>query len=219
MLKPMLTTLVALILYNPCTQVLCGELPLCIKLKETSTIELSVKNLQDSAVLTRLVYAEGISTGYPDDPLVFEAIAWGVMNRVRLAEASQTKRRLYGSGIRGVIFKKGQFNPAVSRQSRFSKEFLCPTLTPSWDLAVKAAEKALKGEGNPFLETPWEKAHNLSLVTGFYYPHSIQARSRLAPWENSRGMRFIGDVTIGGKALSSERVRFYRLTAHPRDLP
>jgi len=198
----------------------CDEHPRCLKLGASATIEHAVagSGVEEAEVLARLVYAESISTGYPDDVLVYEAIAWGVMNRVRLAEASLSKRKLYGSGIRGVIFMKGQFNPAVSKRSQFSKEFLCPSDPVRWRMAREAAGKALQGEGNPFLSTPWEKEHGLSLVTGFYYPDSIQAKSPLAPWEKSKGLRFIGDAHINGARLPGDKVRFYRLTSPPRDL-
>lgn len=83
-------------------------------------------------------------------------------------------------------------------------------------MAGHAARKAVAGRDNPFIQTTWEKEHGLSLATGFYYPQSIQAKSPFAPWENSRALSFIGDVTIDGAVLSSRKVRFYRLTFAPR---
>jgi hypothetical protein len=171
--------------------------------------------IADEEVLTRLVYAESSSTGYSDEMAVYEAIAWGVMNRVRLSEAFPSKARIYGKGIRGVIFKEGQFNPAVSKRSQFSKEFLCPSDQARWRMAQQAARRAIAGTGNPFIQTPWEKGHGLSLVVGFYYPHSVQAKSPLAPWEKSRALTFIGDVKVGDTVLSAGKVRFYRLTTAP----
>jgi hypothetical protein len=169
-------------------------------------------------LLARLVYAEGLSTGFPDDTLVYQAIAWGVMNRVRLGEASATLRRRYGSGIAGVIFRQGQFNPALSTRSPFSKEFLCPHNSTRWQMAMEAAERALQGHSNPFLQTAWEKTHGLSLVVNFYYPRSIQAHSPLPPWEGSRELKSVGDVVIDGVVLSAKRIRFYRLTNPPKDI-
>ncbi|MRR37147.1 hypothetical protein EG829_21310, partial [bacterium] len=146
-------------------------IPSCLALGNSRDVRSVVADagIPEKEVLARLVYAESISTGFPDDSLVYEAIAWGVMNRVRLGEASPAKRRIYGDGIRGVVFMKGQFNPAVSKRSKFSKEFLCPTNEVRWRMAVDAAGKAIEGSGNPFITTAWEKEHGLSLVTGFYY--------------------------------------------------
>ncbi|MEI2780996.1 MAG: hypothetical protein V9H25_06920 [Candidatus Competibacter sp.] len=88
----------------------------------------------------------------------YQAIAWGVMNRVRLGEASSAMRRRYGDGVAGVIFRKGQFNPAVSPRSPFSRDFLCPQDSARWGLAMEAAQIALRGRDNPFIQTAWERA-------------------------------------------------------------
>jgi len=170
-------------------------------------------------LLARLVYAEALSTGYAHEPLVYQAIAWGVMNRVRLGDRSKKMGKAYGQGIHGVIFKKGQFNPAVSVKSPFHRHFLCPDYAIRWHLAVNAAEAAIKGQDNPFLQTPWEKKQGLSLVVNFYYPRSIQAKGPLPPWEGHRGLIFIGDVTVGKNVLSSECIRFYRQAKPPGDIP
>ena len=169
-------------------------------------------------MLARLAYAEGRSTGFPDDPLVYRGIAWGVMNRVRLAAASPSMRRQFGSGIGGVAFRKGQFNPAVSPRSPFSKDFLCPRDPEGWRHAGKAAAEALAGEGNPFLATPWERRTGLALVVNFYYPSSMQAKGPYAPWEGSGSLAFVGDVGIGAAVLPATRIRFYRLGVPPRDV-
>jgi hypothetical protein len=176
------------------------------------------KNTSDQELLTRLVYAEGLSTGFADDQSVYDAIAWGVMNRVRLGESSQSMQRAYGQGIHGVIFKKGQFNPAVSKRSPFSKAFLCPDHAKHWIMARDGAERAISGLNNPFIQTPWEKQNGLSLVVNFYYPKSIQAKGKLAPWEGSKSLSFIGDVLIDGKSLLANSIRFYRLNFPPTDL-
>jgi hypothetical protein len=149
---------------------------------------------------------------------VYEAIAWGVMNRVRLGERSPTMRRRYGDGIAGVVFRKGQFNPALSARSRFSREFLCPSDLGSWQLAEAGAAAALRGVGNPFVQTEWERSHDVALVVNFYYPASEQARGPTAPWEGDAALRFIGDLTLAGGVLPAERVRFYRLVAPPGDI-
>ncbi len=172
----------------------------------------------DVEVLARLVYAESTSTGFPDDPLVHRGIAHGAAARVRLAAVSAQAASSYGKGVRGVVFKASQFNPAVSARSPFAAEFLCPTSEPRWQLASAAAEAALAGRDNPFLHTDWERAHGLSLVVNFYYPASIQARGPLAPWEGSSSVVFLGDVPMGDGVLPASRVRFYRLARPPSDI-
>jgi hypothetical protein len=198
----------------PIRVALAADTPLCTATRQGQSVQAALMkvNPSEAELLARLAYAEGISTGFPDDPRVYEAIAWGVMNRVRLAEVSPQMRRRYGSGVAGVIFRKGQFNPAVSLRSPFSKAFLCPDDDGRWKLAVAAVDAALAGE------TPWEKTHALSLVVNFYYPSSVQARGPLAPWEGDRGLDFIGDVSIGEGVLPAERIRFYRLTRPPGDI-
>ena len=140
------------------------------------------------------------------------------MNRVRLAERSESMKKSYGSGIRGVVFKKGQFNPAVSPRSPFSRDFLCPKERTIWRLAVAAAGKAMAGEKNPFIQTPWEQGNNLSLVVNFYYPKSDPGQGALSSLGGRRGAGFIGDVMIGDKMLPAEHIRFYRLARPPADM-
>jgi hypothetical protein len=214
----LLLTLAAFVLLG--NRVTASELPVCFSPAHGKTIEavLVASGAEPSELLARLVYAESISTGFGDDPLVHQAIAWGVLNRVRLGELSPSMQRTYGRGIRGVVFKKGQFNPAVSEKSRFSAEFLCPRDGERWRLARAAAETALNGRGNPLIVTPWEREHNLSLVVNFYYPQSVQAKGALPPWEGNEALTFVGDVSMGEEVLPASRVRFYRLTHPPADL-
>lgn len=195
-------------------------LPTCLHRSKSETIEAAILRGSPSAteLLARLAYAEGRSTGFPEDPLVYEGIAWGVMSRVRLGQASAQMRRRFGDGVAGVIFRKGQFNPAISPRSPYSSEFLCPRDQASWRLAFDAATKAIRGNGNPFVQTRWEQAHRLSLVVNFYYPASNQAKGPLAPWEGSPGLELIGPVPMEGGILHPERIRFYRLTQPPGDV-
>lgn len=195
-------------------------LPSCLSSTTGETTQAALMKIQpgEEELLARLTYAEATSTGFADDPRVYGSIAWGVMNRVRLGAVSATARRQYGSGVAGVIFKPQQFNPAVSRKSPFSRGFLCPRDETRWPLAVHAARQALRGQDNPFLHTPWERQQGLSLVVNFYYPRSIQARGLLAPWEDNRALRFIGDPPPGTPLPPAERVRFYRLAQPPGDL-
>jgi hypothetical protein len=214
------TLLISLLCLIPA---LCGaaaDVPKCLARDASDSVEfLAAKaKLSPKELLARLVYAEALSTGIGDDPLVHEAIAWGVMNRVRLAERSESMKRSYGSGIRGVVFKKGQFNPAVSLKSPFSKDFMCPKERAIWRLSLEAAGKAMAGEKNPFIQTSWEQENHLSLVVNFYYPKSIQAKGPYPPWEDGGGLEFIGDVMIGDKMLPAEHIRFYRLARPPADL-
>lgn len=197
-----------------------ADLPVCLTRAADETPRAAVMKVQptDEELLARLVYAEGRSTGFADDPRVYQGIAWGVMNRVRLSAVSASARRQYGGGVAGVIFQPKQFNPAVSPRSAFSRDFLCPRDAGRWQLAMDAARVALGGRDNPFIQTPWERQRGLSLVVNFYYPQSSQARGPLAPWEGSRALRFIGDVSIDGDVPSAERIRFYRLAQPPGDL-
>ncbi|MFA6999995.1 MAG: hypothetical protein WC241_02650 [Candidatus Paceibacterota bacterium] len=194
--------------------------PACLSSDPKACVEsiITAKNISDQELLARLVYAEGLSTGFADDQLVYDAIAWGVMNRMRLGESSQSMRRAYGQGIQGVIFKKGQFNPAISKRSPFSKAFICPDHTGHWRMAKAAAENAIRGANNPFIQTPWEKQNSMSLVVNFYYPQSTQAKGTLAPWEGNKSLSFVGDILIDGKVLSANRIRFYRLNYPPVDI-
>ncbi|TNF56034.1 MAG: hypothetical protein EP309_03130 [Gammaproteobacteria bacterium] len=194
--------------------------PACVTRGEGETTREALMKSQPAEVelLARLTYAEASSTGFGDDPRVYTGIAWGVMNRVRLSAISARARRDYGGGVAGVIFKPQQFNPAVSLKSAFSREFLCPRDAGRWRLALEAARQALAGADNPFIQTPWERQQGLSLVVNFYYPQSVQARGPLAPWEESRALRFIGDPSAGGRLPSADRIRFYRLAQPPGDV-
>ena len=197
-----------------------AELPACLTRAADETTRAAVMKAApaDEELLARLAYAEGRSTGFPDDPRVYRGIAWGVMNRARLSEISAVARRQYGDGVAGVIFQPKQFNPAVSLRSPFSNDFLCPQDSARWRLAVDAASAALRGRDNPFIQTPWEQRSGRSLVVNFYYPQSSQALGPLAPWEDSRALRFIGDPAPDSKLPPAERIRFYRLAQPPGDL-
>lgn len=197
-----------------------GGNPACLARAAGETTRAAVMKAQpgDEELLARLSYAEGSSTGFPADPLVYRGIAWGVMNRVRLGEVSATARRRYGSGVVGVVFHPQQFNPAVSLRSPFSQDFLCPQDAARWQLALEAARAALRGPDNPFIQTAWERQHGRALVVNFYYPRSSQARGPLAPWEGNRALHFIGDPSPGASLPVAERIRFYRLAQPPADL-
>ena len=214
------TLVIGLLCLAPSLGAAVADVPKCLTRDASDSIEFvaAKAKLSQKELLARLVYAEALSTGFGDAPLMHEAIAWGVMNRVRLAARSESMKKSYGSDIRGVVFRKGQFNPAVSTRSPFSRDFLCPKERTLWRLALEAAGKAMAGEKNPLIQTPWEQEHNLSLVVNFYYPKSVQAKGPYPPWEGSGGLEFIGDVMIGDKMLPAEHIRFYRLARPPADL-
>ncbi len=195
-------------------------LPICVNRTPGDSTRSALMKTQpaDEELLARLTYAESHSTGFADDPRVYQGIAWGVMNRVRLSEVSATAQRQYGYGVAEVVFQPGQFNPAVSPRSAFSRDFLCPQDLTRWQRATDAARIALRGQDNPLIQTTWEQRQNRSLVVNFYYPHSPQARGPLAPWEGSRTLRFIGNPTTTSRLPPAERVRFYRLQPPPGDL-
>ncbi|MBS1196707.1 MAG: hypothetical protein H6R18_492 [Proteobacteria bacterium] len=201
------------------TRVLAADLPQCLQRAPGQTTRSAMDKIHpaDEELLARLVYAEASSTGFADDKRIYQGIAWGVMNRVRLGEISASASRQYGRGVSGVIFKPGQFNPAVSRRSPYSKEFLCPKDVARWQYALGGSRVALRGQDNPLTQTPWEQRYGLSLVVNFYYPMSSQARGVFAPWEGSRSLRFIGEPSHPGLP-PAEQIRFYRLTQPPADL-
>jgi len=172
---------------------------------------ISIKGEGDLETLTRLVLAEGISTACLEgrESEVFGSIAWGVMNRVLLSEHYPKLARQFGRGVQGVIFKPGQFNPAVSKRSRFAAYFTCPLKAPEasrlWPLALQAASQALNSpEKNPFVETAWEKEQGLSLVTHFYYPRSEQATVPPPAWASPKSKTL-------AKNLGPGCVQFFRV--------
>ncbi len=198
---------------------MAAPLPDCVERAEGQTTEQAMRQatVDERELLARLTYAESISTEHRDDPLVYKGIAWGTMNRVRLGMHSKAAAGRYGSGVWGVVFQPGQFNPAVSKRSRFSRLFLCPSDQAAWDLAQAAADEALKGENNPFLQTDWEERYGVSLVVNFYYPDSTQAKGPLAPWENDGNLVFTGPVPTPDGMIDADKVRFYRLRKVPKD--
>lgn len=197
-----------------------GAIPPCLADAPRVSIEEAAAAVVDEEdLLARVVYAETAATGYAGEYVVYEGIAWGIMNRVRLVEVFPHLERRYGRGIRGVVFKKGQFNPTTSKKSPYARDFLCPQRDDHWRMAVKAAEKARQGKNNPFVDTPWERKNGLSLVVNFYYPSSSQARGPFPPWERDRTFVFVGDTVIEGSPLPASWVRFYRLKEPPSARP
>jgi hypothetical protein len=180
--------------------------------------------ISDHEILSRLVFAEGISTNFgshdvckSQSSMIFESIAWGVMNRVRISEKIPAFQKEFGKGIVGVVFKPGQFNPAVSKRSQFSKFFLCPSDAPgwaeNWRKAEESAQRAIQSPSeNPFLETDWERQNGMSWVVQFYYPKSIQATLVPPHWADvsKNSKTFVRKVQINGSLLSTECIWFFR---------
>lgn len=192
--------------------------PTCLKRAgDESNEELVDKaKLTDFEVLARLAFAEGISTNMEKcekyGESVFESIAWGVQSRVDLAKADPQWAKSFGQGYRGVIFKKAQFNPAVSKKSVYSKLFLCPTEHPLWKEywahATTAANKVVTSpDKNPFLK------NGRALVTHFYYPQSSQATNPPVSWadlsKDKTKKAFLKNVKINGVPYSNECVQFF----------
>lgn len=189
---------------------------------EESNEEIVKKNkMTDFEVLARLVFAEGISTNMEKcgkyGASLFESLAWGVQNRVALAAVDERYARQFGKGLHGVIFKRAQFNPAVSKKSSYSKLFLCPTEHPEWkkywSLAAKAADKVVTTPGeNPFLKAGPQKK-GTSGVTHFYYPQSTEATQPPVEWadlsKKQAQKAYVESVMIEGTRYSNECVQFF----------
>ncbi len=188
--------------------------PACLTRKNDESNEEIVQRekLTDFEVLARLVFAEGISTNldkcskYEDS--LFASLAWGVQNRVALADAQPRYAKQFGKGLHGVIFKKAQFNPAVSKKSSYSKLFLCPSEHPQWqkfwELSKKAADQALSHpQKNPLPKS----------VTHFYYPQSTQATNPPVAWadlnKDAAKKAYMKDVKIEGTRYSNECIQFF----------
>lgn len=197
--------------------------PACLQRKGDESNEELIRQhkLTDFEVLARLVFAEGISTNLEKcgkyGSSLFESLAWGVENRVALAKASPAYAKMFGTGIQGVIFKKAQFNPAVSKKSSYSKLFLCPTEHADWKkywaYSAAAADKVLQNpKQNPFLKTGPQK-QGVSAVTHFYYPHSSQATQPPVAWadlnKEAAKKAYVKAVSIDGHAYSNECVQFF----------
>jgi hypothetical protein len=84
--------------------------------------------MSDTEALARLIYAEGLSTGFwknrcsaPNEAAIFESIAWGVMNRVGASRANARP-------MKDIVFARSQFRTSFSssRNNPFAVAFLCP---------------------------------------------------------------------------------------------
>lgn len=197
--------------------------PAClVRQKDESNEEIILaEKMTEFETLARLVFAEGISTNLIKcekyGASLFESLAWGVENRVALAKTSTRYAKMFGSGIHGVVFKKGQFNPAVSKKSSYSKLFLCPSQHPDWKkywaLATQAADKVVTTpQKNPFLKNGPQK-NGVSAVTHFYYPQSTQATQPPVAWADlsmsAAKKAYVDSIQIEGTRYSNECVQFF----------
>lgn len=144
-------------------------------------------NLSDHEVLSRLILAESLSTGFwmkkckaPGDEALMEAIGWGVMNRVQ--RYSPKKDDPKPDAYFHVVFAQKQFSTSFSgaQDNVFARTFLCPLVAQEYldkaepqvfavDLWVKAKEVASR-----IMDT-YQKSGippNYQKITHFFYPYS-----------------------------------------------
>jgi hypothetical protein len=172
--------------------------PKCLSKSEQS-IQKTAEDawLDENDVFTRLVFTEGISAFEASESCqkksknIFQLIAWGVWSRKELAPR-------FGKDLKGVIFKKGQFNPAVSLKSKYSDYFLCPEKYEKFNTYWKEAEAAVKMVVNNSSLTPFKNP-----VTHFYYPKSRQATAKPPEWADIKSKNFV-------KESSGECLWFFR---------
>ncbi len=191
-----------------------GEVP-------TQVFERQSVQLSESEILTRLIFAEGISTGFSHQtecrelgPEIFKSIGYGVRARVEMGQNSSSAKKRFGDSYQSVIFKKGQFNPAVSSRSKYSEYFLCPQKHNSWptywNWATLAAEEVIDGKVmSPLLINDFEKSTGLSLVSHFYYPSSSQATPSGPSWRDNS--KRIENLLVDGKQIPHTCIEFFRL--------
>jgi hypothetical protein len=180
--------------------------------------------VKEKELLTRLIFAEGLSTNFSSHeeckekgPEIFEAIAWGVMSRVRMGEYSEKWSKKYGKGIKGVIFKKNQFNPAISKRSKYSHFFMCPQKSDDWKkfwgwAKIASTTVIQNPHKSPFIESKWEKKKLISTVSHFYYPLSKQATKSPPKWANKKkhGSKLVYDLNINLKRIPEKCIMFFR---------
>lgn len=185
------------------------------------------KVISEDETFARLVFAEGLSANVTSrqnchqvEPQIYELIAWGVWSRVRLGERLPSLKTKYGEGLRGVIFKPSQFNPAVSPKSDFRKYFLCPKEAKDFALRWKWTRDAIRKvrahpKASPFQSSEWERNEHTSLVSHFYYPLSTQATPRPPSWANPAGPARVKGLSLGGTAIPDECIWFFRHESPP----
>lgn len=196
--------------------------------------------LTEKDLLTRLVFAETLSTNYFLDPQcdgqgasIAKAIAWGVMNRVRMGNPNW-------NSVRKAAFAPNQFAPAISSKSIFSDLFTCPNLLQqdetrmnerikeqknrfenhakkinreifyskyipmTFKFAKAATEEAFHGGID---KNPFVKSGVPSPVLNFYYPLSDDVKDLNPDW--NRCNQPLDKVDIDGTRLNPHCARFF----------
>lgn len=202
-----------------------AETPKCLsQVKKSTLTQIEDEMIPDKEILTRLIFAEGISTNYASHndckekgSEIFEAIGWGVMARVRMGEFDNSWANKYGKTIKEVIFKQGQFNPAISKKSRFANYFKCPQKAPEWkkhwSWASSAARTVIDNQHeSPFIKSKWEKKFVIPLVSHFYYPLSTQATKVPPKWADRKkhSRQFVSELKIRNKYIPETCIWFFR---------
>ncbi|MBL7663791.1 MAG: hypothetical protein JNM93_01565 [Bacteriovoracaceae bacterium] len=203
-----------------------ADTPTCLEktAKQSPTVTIQKAAISNQELLTRLVMAEGISTNYQASnecsdrgAEIFEAIAWGVVARLKMGETHPTWAKKFGKTIPEVVLKPGQFAPAISEKSAYSKYFLCPTQAPEWEkhwgwASVAAGQTLLNPHKSPFIDSKYERAKVLSLVSHFYYPLSKQAHKIPPLWANPKAQakNLVGEIEINNKRIPHTCILFFR---------
>lgn len=199
--------------------------PICMENAASPSLESQFHHLsiEPAELLARLVWAEmeSLISGPNAKPnkcaAKFEtyakAIAWTVRARVELSKRYPHLRKQFGADWYGVVFKKDQFNPAISKKSEYRKFFICPQKSPRflkhWKGTHELADKVTdKHTLSPLVTTPLELSEGYSLIAHLYYPLSQQTTKIPPEWvtalertkQNVRELKFDG-ITLGDECL------------------
>ncbi|WP_413289465.1 hypothetical protein [Bdellovibrio sp. HCB337] len=139
--------------------------------------------LSKEELLARLIYSEGLSTGYwkkkcnaNTDDDIMKNIGWGIMNRVK-TRASTTL-----DAYSDVIFGKNQFRTSFSRAraNPFANAFLCPLKSQKYldGATEKVDAKELYKKTQAIAESIIAEYERSGIpttykgITNFFYPYS-----------------------------------------------
>ncbi len=132
-------------------------------------------------------------------------------------EHNLTYANKYVKRIKGVIFQKNQFNPAISEKSPYSVYFRCPNKAPNfqehWKWATLAMRTAVDNPmDSPFIKSKWEKKNSIPLVSHFYYPLSKQASKTPPDWADRKKhpRAVFPDLMIRDKYIPETCILFFR---------
>lgn len=107
-----------------------------------------IQNFSDHEVLGRLIYSEGLATGFfaqkcksPSADSLMEAIGWVVLNRVD--KYSPRRDDPKSDALFHVVFAKNQFATSFRGKSNpFARAFLCPLEAQKYLESVKSTDNA-----------------------------------------------------------------------------